>query len=379
MGLCDQVSQRRRTDATGCKLQRTLSEICSGRPDKSLEVARRWSCGWGLSMKRRDFLFAAAVLVPTMHHAMAQQAAAKMRLAVIGFAKVEDLRIGRNAYATVFFEELKRLGYVEGENLVVERYEFRRERIADIAREVVDTHPDVVVCYGTPMTASLKALTSAIPIVAMTGDPIRFGLISSLAHPGGNITGVSSDAGVGVWAKRLELLSIAVPKLVNVLFVSTEGGWIGAGGQAVREAAQKLGISLVRATVNSPYDEAEYRRVFSSIQRDQLDGAILSDEGEHASKKLLLVQLIGQIRLPAIYPARDQVEAGGLMAYVSDINFAIRRQVAQVVEVLRGANPGDIPYFQSDRFELVINLRTAKELGLEIPDGLVAGAAAVIE
>jgi putative ABC transport system substrate-binding protein len=330
-------------------------------------------------MKRRDFLFAAAVLVPTMHHAMAQQAAAKMRLAVIGFAKVEDLRIGRNAYATVFFEELKRLGYVEGENLVVERYEFRRERIADIAREVVDTHPDVVVCYGTPMTASLKALTSAIPIVAMTGDPIRFGLISSLAHPGGNITGVSSDAGVGVWAKRLELLSIAVPKLVNVLFVSTEGGWIGAGGQAVREAAQKLGISLVRATVNSPYDEAEYRRVFSSIQRDQLDGAILSDEGEHASKKLLLVQLIGQIRLPAIYPARDQVEAGGLMAYVSDINFAIRRQVAQVVEVLRGANPGDIPYFQSDRFELVINLRTAKELGLEIPDGLVAGAAAVIE
>jgi ABC-type uncharacterized transport system substrate-binding protein len=330
-------------------------------------------------MKRREFLLAAVMLAPAIREVTAQQSTAKKRLAVIGFSKVEDLRIGRDAYATVFFEELKRLGFVEDENLVVERYEFRRERIADIAREVIDTHPDVVVCYGTPMTASLKALTSTIPIVAMTGDPIRFGLISSLAHPGGNITGVSSDAGVGVWAKRLELLSIAVPKLVNVLFVSTEGGWVGAGGQAVREAAQKLGISLVRATVNSPYDEAEYRRAFSLIQRDQLDGAILSDEGEHFTKKLLLVQLIGQIRLPAIYPARDQVEAGGLMAYVSDINFAIRRQVAQAVEVLRGANPGDIPYFQSDRFELVINLRTAKELGLEIPDGLVAGAAAVIE
>ena len=330
-------------------------------------------------MKRREFLFAAAMLAPAIRQATAQQSTAKKRLAVIGFSKVEDLRIGRDAYATVFFDELKRLGFVEGENLVVERYQFRPDGVADIARQVVDSNPDVIVCYGAPMTGRLKALTSTIPIVAMTGDPLRFGLISSLARPGGNITGVSADAGVEVWAKRLELLSIAVPKLVNVLFVSTEGGWVGAGGQAVREAAQKLGISLVRATVNSPYDEAEYRRVFSSIQRDQLDGAILSDEGEHFTKKLLLVQLIGQIRLPAIYPARDQVEAGGLMAYVSDVNSAIRRQGAQAVEVLRGANPGDIPYFQSDRFELVINLRTAKELGLDIPDGLVAGAAAVIQ
>ena len=330
-------------------------------------------------MKRREFLFAAAMLAPAIRQATAQQSTAKKRLAVIGFSKVEDLRIGGHPYATVFFEELKRLGFVEGENLVVERYQFRPDGVADIARQVVDSNPDVIVCYGAPMTGRLKALTSTIPIVAMTGDPIRFGLISSLARPGGNITGVSADAGVGVWAKRLELLSIAVPKLVNVLFVSTEGGWVGAGGQAVREAAQKLGISLVRATVNSPYDEAEYRRVFSSIQRGQLDGAMLSDEGEHFTKKLLLVQLIGQIQLPAIYPARDQVEAGGLMAYVSDVNSAIRRQVAQAVEVLRGANPGDIPYFQSDRFELVINLRTAKELGLDIPDGLVAGAAAVIQ
>ena len=287
-------------------------------------------------MKRREFLFAAAMLAPAIRQATAQQSTAKKRLAVIGFSKVEDLRIGRDAYATVFFEELKRLGFVEGENLVVERYQFRPDGVADIARQVVDSNPDVIVCYGAPMTGRLKALTSTIPIVAMTGDPLRFGLISSLARPGGNITGVSADAGVEVWAKRLELPSIAVPKLVNVLFVSTEGGWVGAGGLAVREAAQKLGISLVRATVKSPYDEAEYRRVFSSIQRDQLDGAILSDEGEHFTKKLLLVQLIGQIRLPAIYPARDQVEAGGLMAYVSDVNSAIRRQVAQAVcEIFR--------------------------------------------
>ena len=139
---------------------------------------------------------------------------------------------------------------------------------------MVDTKPDVISCYGTPMTLSLKAATTTIPIVAITGDPIRLGLVSNLARPGGNITGVSVDAGIEVWAKRLELLSSAVPKLVNVVFVSSEGGWTGAGGQAVRDAAQKLGISLVQCTVNSPYGEAEYRSTFSSIQRDQLDGLI---------------------------------------------------------------------------------------------------------
>ncbi len=244
---------------------------------------------------------------------------------------------------------------------------------------MVGTYPDVIVCYGMPTAGRLKALTSTIPIVAYTGDPISFGLISSLSHPGGNITGVGVDAGIEIWGKRLELLSQSVPKLVNVLFVSTQGGWDGAGGRAVREAAQKLGISLVRATVNSPYDEAEYRRTFSSIQGDQLDGITLSDEGVHFRNRFLLVQLIEQMRIPAIYTYRDQVEAGGLMAYSYDIKPAVRRQAMQVVEILHGANPADMPYFQETRFDLVINLKTAKALGLEIPAGLVASANVVIE
>jgi putative tryptophan/tyrosine transport system substrate-binding protein len=308
-----------------------------------------------------------------------QHTAAKKRMAVIGFSKVADLRIGRNPNATVFFEELKRLGYVEDENLLVERYQFRPDGVVEIAREVVDTHPDVIVCYGTPMAASLKALTSTIPIVGYTGDPVRFGLISSLAHPGGNITGVSVDAGIDVWGKRLELLSLAVPKLTNVLFVSTQGGWDGAGGEAVRSAAQRLGISLVRATVNAPYDEAECTGILSSIQRDQLDGVVVADETQLIKIYLLLVQSFQQMRLPAIYPQREQAEAGGLMAYAYDVKSAIRTQVAQVVEILRGANPSDMPYFQATKFELVINLKTAKELGIEIPAGLIAGAAIVIE
>lgn len=330
-------------------------------------------------MDRRQFLLVTASVASGLEQAKAQQPPAKKRLAVIGITKVETLRIGGDPLATVFFEELKRLGYVEGENLMVERWQLQPGRLPDIAREVVEANPDVIASYGAAMTYRLKAATTTIPIVAFTGDPIRFGIVTNLARPGGNITGVSADAGVEIWAKRLQFLSDAVPKLTNVLYVSTEGGWTGAGGRAVRDAAQKLGITLVRATIASPFGDAEYRQAFSSIQRDQVDGLMLSDENDHYAKKSLLVQLVEQARLPAIFAQRDLVEAGGLMAYVYDIKSILRRQVAQIVEVLRGANPGDMPFFQPERFELVINLKTAKELGLDIPAGLVAGAAAVIE
>jgi putative ABC transport system substrate-binding protein len=126
--------------------------------------------------------------------------------------------------------------------------------------------------------------------------------------------------------------------------------------------------------------EAEYRSTFSSLQRDQLDGLILSDEPYlHYPKMSLLVQLVHQLRLPAIYPYRDFAAAGGLMTYSSDLKSLIRRSAAQIVEIFRGANPGDIPYSQAERFEFVVNLKTAKELGIEMPDGLVAGATTVIE
>jgi putative tryptophan/tyrosine transport system substrate-binding protein len=333
-------------------------------------------------MKRREFIAVlGAAALPL--GARAQQSSTKKRIAVIRVGSVAEPRKGGSTVVRAFNEEMERLGYTEGENLIVERHstinvQDRPEGYTDLAREVVGTQPDVIVCYGIPMARGLKAATSTIPIVALTADPIP-SLISSLSHPGGNITGVSVDAGVEIWGKRLELLSEAVPKLVNVAFVSTQRGWDGSGGQSVREAAQKLGISLAKAILNGPYDEAEYRRVLGSIQRGQVDGIYLSDEFQHFRYRLLVVQLIQQMRIPAIYSYREQAEAGGLMAYSYDVDSAVRRQVMQVVEILRGANPGDMPYFQATRFELVINLKTARELGLEIPDGLVAGAAAVIE
>src|SRR5262249_19425386 len=147
--------------------------------------------------------------------------------------------------------------------------------------------------------------------------------------------------------------------LANVVFVASDAGWNGAGGQVVRDAAQKLGISLVRGGLSSPHGEAEDRNTFASLQRDQLDGMILSDEGYlHFPRKALLVELTQQLRLPAIYTYRDFAEAGGLMSYSSDFKSLIRRQAAQIVDIFRGTNPGDIPYSLADRFDFVVNLKT---------------------
>ena len=214
----------------------------------------------------------------------------------------------------------------------------------------------------------------------MTGDPVRFGLVSSLAHPGGNITGVSVDAGVEIWGKRLELLAEAVPKLTRLVFVSTKGAWVGAGGQVVQDTAKKLGIALTSAPLSSPINEAEYGRVISSIQRDQFDGIMLSEETENYPYRILLVELIQQVRLPAIYSYREQVEAGGFMSYSWDMKSALRRNAKQVAEYCHGARSGRDTVFSGNSVRTgEINLKTAKELGVEIPVALLAAATAVLE
>ena len=338
-------------------------------------------------MKRRDFILGLGGAALCSNAArgqqnppITQQSTTKKRIAQVAPAtKVEDLK--GDAPTRIYFDELRRHGYVEGENLIVERYsgEGRRERYESLAREVVDSKPDLIFTAGTPLTLRFKAATNSIPIVTMTGDPIRFGIVSNIARPGGNITGVSVDAGVEIWAKRVEMLAEAVPKLVNVVYISTRGNPNGAGGKATQEAAKKLGISLLYGGLDSPVTEAEYRRVFDSIQRDQVDGIIFSAEFEHYPHTLAIVRLEQQIRLPTIHEVSEFVEAGSLMSYGLDWRPAVRTMAIKSAEILKGANPGDMPYVQEVRFELVINLKTAKSLGLELPQSLLARADRLIE
>jgi len=293
--------------------------------------------------------------------------------------KAEDLRIGGDH--TILLEEIKRLGYVEGVNLTVDQYsaEGRFDRFPEIAREVVATRPDVIYAISNPLTIALLSETRTIPIVAWTGDPIIAGIVSSLARPGGNVTGVSVAVGLEFPTKRLQLFVEAVGKLSNVRALSTPANWEAPGYISIREAAERMKIPLRLEPLQSPINEAEYRRAFDAMQRDHVDGVLFDPNSESYTYRQLLGRLAQQYRLPATSYYADTVEAGALMSYAFDLKAAARRLAAQIVEILNGGKPAEMPYFQETHLELVINLKAAKELGLEIPAGLVAAADRVID
>ena len=331
-------------------------------------------------MKRREFigLIGGAAASPLV--ARAQQAAKMKRVAMIHPAtKPDDMRIGGDANFAIIFEEIKRLGYVEGVNLTVDRYsaEGRFDRFPEIAHEVVATRPDAIFVLSDPLTLALKSETRTIPIVAWTGDPINAGLVSNLARPGGNITGVSVDAGVGIGGKLLELLAEAVGKLSNARELTTPTNW--ERYKSFREAAERLKIPLQLEPLRPPVNEASYRQAFETMQQDHVDGVVILADAENYTHRHLLGRLAQECRLPAISLYTDTTEAGALMSYAFDLKAADRRIAAQIVEILNGGNPAEMPYFLEKHWELAINLKAAKELGLEIPAGLVAGADAVIE
>src|SRR3984893_5166422 len=333
-------------------------------------------------MQRREFitLLGASTFAWPLA-ARAQQPAKMKRIAIVAPAtKIGDMGVNGNRYYRMFFEELSRLGYVEGQNLVVERYsgEGRTEHYADMARDVVNTHPDLIFSQTTRLALNFKAATTTIPIVTITADPIAGGLVSSLARPGGNITGVSVDAGIEIFGKRLTLLLEATSKLSNARFLVSQLNWERFVGAAAREASRQAGISLAGEPMSS-FNEQEYERVFNSMEHERVDGILTSDEAEHVTYRRLLVELAAKTRIPASYENREHVELGGLMAYSFDLEDLFRGSARQTAEILKGANPGDMPFRQATKFQLVINLKTAKALGLEMPSALLLRADEVIE
>jgi putative ABC transport system substrate-binding protein len=314
--------------------------------------------------------------------ARAQQPTKMKRVAIVWPAiKPDDMRIGGDPAFTIFFEEIKRLGYVEGVNLTVDRYsaEGRFDRFPEIAREVVATRPDVIVAASKALTLALKSETHTIPIVAWASDPVVNGIISSLARPGGNVTGVRVAAGSEFAAKRLQLLIEAVGKLSNVCVLAYPAAWEAPEYKALREVAEKMKIPLRLEPLQSPINEAEYRRAFDAMQRDHVDGVLIDPSAESYAHRHLLGRLAQQYRLPTTTYYTDTTEAGALMSHAFDIETGSRRIAAQTAEILNGGNPAEMPYFLETHWELVINLKAAKELGLEIPAGLVAQADRVIE
>jgi ABC-type uncharacterized transport system substrate-binding protein len=295
--------------------------------------------------------------------------------------KPEGMTINGRRGFRAYFQELNRLGYIEGKNLVVERYSAlgRQESYEEIARAIVGSRPDLILSLTSPITRQFKPLTVTIPIVAAASDPVATGIVTNLAKPEGNVTGVSVDAGLGVWGKRLQFLVETARNLTNVRLLTPATARWQTILEPLRDAAGRAGTSIDAALLSEHINQAAYEQVFDAVERDRVDGLILSDSGEHTTYRQQIADLAARYRLPAIYPYRDFVDVGGLLSYGIDPVDLWRRLAVVTDQVLRGAKPGDIPFYQLTKFELVLNRATARSLGLDFPPTLLATANDVIE
>ena len=335
-------------------------------------------------MRRRDFislLGGAAVAWPLA--VAAQQSTNSKRLAIFSPAEPSaDLHEhSESKKSRAFFAELRRLGWIEGHNLKVESY--GREQNASgpeaLATEIVRSNPDVIHVVG-PGAVIFKKLTSRIPIVVITTDPVKQGIAESLAHPGGNFTGASIDAGLSIHGKRIALLREMVPTMSKLGCLALRFQWNGPSlAPALRAAAEMAGLPLAVSLLEFGTSEADYRAAVESISRDGANAVMVLDSPQVLQNSTLIAKLLGDAKLPAIFTFTESVEAGGLMAYSFDLIELHKRAANNIDAILRGAKPGDIPFYQVTKFELSINLKTAKQLGLSVAPALVAIADKVIE
>src|SRR5262245_4475232 len=275
---------------------------------------------------------------------------------------------------------LRALGYVEGQNLILERRsaEGRYERFSDVVAELVRLNADVIVTGSTQLARTAKAVTSIVPIVmAASVDPVEVGLVMSLARPGGNITGLTSVVGPEIEAKRLELLRAMLPSVSRVAYLGSKDNkdWDRPWGQSVRTAAQALGVSLVLAE-HTPH---QYTDAFARISRARAEALFVSASPTAYADRGPIVDFATRTRLSSSFGWREPVDLGGLMSYGVTLADNFRRAATYVDKILKGAKPADLPVEQPTKFELVINLKTAKALGLTVPQSLLLRADEVIQ
>jgi putative tryptophan/tyrosine transport system substrate-binding protein len=328
-------------------------------------------------MKRRKFI--GGLLLATAVGQARVAAAKTYRIAILDpITPVEVMNESAGPYYPLWrplFQELRRLGYVEGQNLTVERYGIK-EYSPDLAQKVVGGHPDVIFAEGNAVVHDLIPATSTLPIVALM-IRVQSGLITNLAHPGGNLTGINIGPGDEVAGKRLELLREMVPNMSKVGFLTTREMWNHDFDTGVKKAAKELGVTVADLFLETPVSETVVRRFFTQLSKERVDALYVT--GSVWAFMPLVIQLAEQHRLPAMYPYSYFVQVGGLMAYDFGLSDLGRVLADQIVTILRGAKPGDIPIYQSEKFTLTINMKTAKALGLTVGASLLARADEVIE
>ena len=325
-------------------------------------------------MRRRDlFKLVGSATICWALSARAQQPAKVYRLGYLASARIPS----NNIYA--LRTGLHELGYVEGKNLKVE-YRFGGEQSGTLdllASELVHLGPDVIVTVSTPAALAAKRATKTIPIVMVAvDDPVRAKIVASLAHPGENITGVTLHASV-LSSKRIEVLKGVAPEIARLAILGnatnpfSQYSW-----EDIQPAAQQLGIELQLFMVRGP---DELAGAFAAMQRTGASAVVILADAMFYTWRRQIIALAAERGLPAMSEAREYVEDGGLISYGPDIPEMTRRSAALVDKVLKGAKPAELPIEQPAKFELVINLKTAKTLGLSVPPSLLARADEVIE
>jgi putative ABC transport system substrate-binding protein len=322
------------------------------------------------SPTRRLVLAAGTLLLPRAARA---QPAKRRRIAVLDGGS----RASTAPFLGAFREGLRALGYRDDDIVIEMRYaEGHLERLPDLAAELVRLAPEVIVAPG-PAALAVKHATATIPIVMVDiADPIAGGLVSSLAHPGGNVTGLANLAQETV-GKRLQLLKATIPGAERIAILVNPGN---PGNilqlQAARQAAGALRTELLSVEASVP---GEIDSAFAAMIRERAEGLIVPSDYVFVLETSRIVALAASHKLPAIYQFRGFVATGGLMSYGSDVTDLFRRTATYVVKILKGAKPADLPVEQPTKFQLVVNLKAAQALGLTIPPAILAGADEIIE
>jgi putative tryptophan/tyrosine transport system substrate-binding protein len=308
--------------------------------------------------------------------AYAQQAGKVPR---IGFLD-NSTAAGSAGLLEVFWQEMRKLGWIEGKNITIE-YRFaeqKSEHLPELAAELVRLKVDLIVVSGGPTPLVAKAATSTIPIVmTISVDPVAEGLIASLARPGGNVTGLSALVPELI-SKRLEILKDAVPKLTRVgVLLSSAGIRSDLNLKELRPAATALKLKLEE--IETQPDPKGLESAFQTAKQKQVNAIMTTPGRRFFAERKRIVELAGKYRLPAIYSQKAYVDEGGLMSYGADFDDLYRRAAVYVDKILKGAKPADLPVQQATKFEFVINLKAAKQIGLTIPPEVLARANRVIK
>jgi len=317
----------------------------------------------------------ATVLLTAVSLAEAQQ---PKRIPQIGYLSYGSVEIEKS-WLAVLQQGLRELGYVEGKNIVTEQRHAagRSEKLPELLAELIRLKVDVLIAAGDPAAHAAKEATSAIPIVMVSSpDPVGTGLIASLAHPGGNVTGLS-DFHAGVITKRFEVLKDVVPlmsRVADLLNPANRSNTLQL--KDIQATAPAFRVTIISLEVKGPDDMDD---TFARIGKERPGALLVVGDKLFATHQKRIFEFVGKSRLPAIYSQRGYVDAGGLMSYGSNFADQYRRVATYVDKILKGAKPADLPVEQPTKFELVVNLKAAKQIGLTVPPSVLFRADKVIK